>query len=406
MDETKNGTAEHIAQTQKIPFWRDVRVLRVLFQVLFLGGIVLLAALLYTNMLRGLDKLGVTLDVAFWNEDNFLQNEAGFAISEGIRYTPADSYMRAFWVGVVNTLKVSVIGIACATLLGLFAGVTRLSKNWLISNIAAAYVECFRNIPLLLQILFWYAIIRKLPRVRESLDFFGGVFINQRGIYLPAPQPTSGLKMWGIFLGIGLIIAVILYIVRWRQLQQMELPGFRAKWALPAFLAVVALGWFLTQPAPLTLDLPVLQRFNFEGGMSLSAEFAALLIGLVVYTGAFIAEIVRAGIQAVAKGQREAAKSVGLNDAQTLRLVVLPQAIPIIVPPVTSQYLNLAKNSSLAIAVGFPDLFSIGETMMNQTGQSIPVFGLIMASYLIMSLTTSAAMNWYNQRLHINRTGR
>ena len=401
MDETKNGNAE-----QKIPFWRDVRVLRVLFQVLFLVGIVLLAAVLYTNMLRGLDKLGVTLEVAFWDEDNFLQNEAGFAISEGIRYTPADSYMRAFWVGVVNTLKVSLIGIACATLLGLFIGVTRLSKNWLISNIAAAYVECFRNIPLLLQILFWYALIRKLPRVRESIEFFGGVFINQRGIYLPAPQPTAGLKMWGIFLLVGLSLAVILYIVRWRQLQQMELPGFRAKWALPVFLTVAVLGWFLTQPAPLTLDLPVLQRFNFEGGISLSAEFAALLIGLVVYTGAFIAEIVRAGIQAVAKGQREAAKAVGLNEAQTLRLVVLPQAIPIIIPPVTSQYLNLAKNSSLAIAVGFPDLFSIGETMMNQTGQSIPVFGLIMASYLIMSLTTSAAMNWYNQRLHINRTGR
>lgn len=401
MDETKNGNAE-----QKIPFWRDVRVLRVLFQVLFLVGIVLLAAVLYTNMLRGLDKLGVTLEVAFWDEDNFLQNEAGFAISEGIRYTPADSYMRAFWVGVVNTLKVSLIGIACATLLGLFIGVTRLSKNWLISNIAAAYVECFRNIPLLLQILFWYALIRKLPRVRESIEFFGGVFINQRGIYLPAPQPTAGLQMWGIFLLVGLSLAVILYIVRWRQLQQMELPGFRAKWALPVFLAVAVLGWFLTQPAPLTLDLPVLQRFNFEGGISLSAEFAALLIGLVVYTGAFIAEIVRAGIQAVAKGQREAAKAVGLNEAQTLRLVVLPQAIPIIIPPVTSQYLNLAKNSSLAIAVGFPDLFSIGETMMNQTGQSIPVFGLIMASYLIMSLTTSAAMNWYNQRLHINRTGR
>ena len=406
MDETKNGNTEHKAQTQKIPFWRDVRVLRVLFQVLFLVGIVLLAALLYTNMLRGLNKLGVTLDLALWNEDNFLQNEAGFAISEGIRYTPSDSYLRAFWVGVVNTLKVSLIGIACATLLGLFVGVTRLSKNWLISNIAAAYVECFRNIPLLLQILFWYAVIRKLPRVRESVEFFGGVFINQRGIYLPAPQPTAGLKMWGIFLFVGLSLAVILYIVRWRQLQQMELPGFRAKWALPGFLAVAVLGWFLTQPAPLTLDLPVLQRFNFEGGMSLSAEFVALLIGLVVYTGAFIAEIVRAGIQAVAKGQREAAKSVGLNEAQTLRLVVLPQAIPIIIPPVTSQYLNLAKNSSLAIAVGFPDLFSIGETMMNQTGQSIPVFGLIMASYLIMSLTTSAAMNWYNQRLHINRTGR
>ncbi len=410
MNETKNENSEGKRQetvgTQKIPFWRDVRVLRVLFQVLFLTGIVLLAALLYTNMLRGLQKLGVTLDFAFWHEDNFLQNEAGFGISEGITYTPSDSYLRAFWVGVVNTLKVSLIGIACATILGLFVGITRLSQNWLIRNIAATYVECFRNIPLLLQILFWYAILRQLPRVRESLEFFGGVFINQRGLYLPAPQPAPGIKIWFGFLLAGLILAGILYIVRWRQLQRQERPGFRAKWALPAFLTVAILGWFLTPGGPLTLELPVLQRFNFQGGINLSSEFAALLIGLVVYTAAFIAEIVRAGIQAVAKGQREAAKSVGLNEVQTLRLIVLPQAIPIIIPPVTSQYLNLAKNSSLAIAVGFPDLFNIGETVMNQTGQSIPVFAMIMASYLIMSLTTSAAMNWYNRRLHINRTGR
>lgn len=406
MDETKNGSPEQNAHTENIPFWRDIRVLRVLFQVLFLVGIVLLGALLYTNMRRGLDKLGVELELAFWQKDNFLQNEAGFDIAEGIRYSPSDSYLRAFWVGVVNTLKVSLIGVACATMLGLFVGITRLSKNWLVSNIAATYVECFRNIPLLLQILFWYAILRRLPRVRDSFEFFGGVFINQRGIYLPAPQPTPGIQLWFGFLLGGLVLAVILYIVRWRKLQQMELPGFRAKWALPAFLTVAILGWVITPGGPFTLELPVLQRFNFEGGISLSPEFFALLIGLVIYTGAFIAEIVRAGIQAVAKGQREAAKSVGLNEAQTLRLIVLPQAIPIIVPPVTSQYLNLAKNSSLAIAVGFPDLFSIGETMMNQTGQSIPVFGMIMASYLIMSLTTSAAMNWYNRRLHINQTSR
>lgn len=405
MDETKNGSPEQNAHTENIPFWRDIRVLRVLFQVLFLVGIVLLGALLYTNMRRGLDKLGVELALDFWQQDHFLQNEAGFDIAEGTSindYSPSDSYLRAFWVGVVNTLKVSLIGVACATMLGLFVGITRLSKNWLVSNIAATYVECFRNIPLLLQILFWYAILRRLPNVRKSFEFFGGVFINQRGIYLPAPQPAPGLYLWFGFLLGGIILGLCLYIVRWRKLQQMELPGFRAKWALLAFLAVAILGFIYS--IPFTLELPVLQRFNFEGGISLSPEFFALLIGLVIYTGAFIAEIVRAGIQAVAKGQREAAKAVGLNEAQVLRLIVLPQAIPIIVPPVTSQYLNLAKNSSLAIAVGFPDLFSIGETMMNQTGQSIPVFGMIMASYLIMSLTTSAAMNWYNRRLHINQT--
>lgn len=387
----------------KIPFWRDIRVLRVLLQVLFLIGVVLLAGILYANMLRGLSGLGLTLNL------DFLGNEAGFEISEGIEYTPADTYLKAFWVGVVNTLKVSLIGIVCATILGLIVGIARLSRNWLIRTLAAIYVECFRNIPLLLQILFWYtAVILQLPRVRESIALFGGVFINQRGVYLPSPEPTAGLTAlpfgWSSFLLVGFILAVILYIVRARKLRQLEHPGFRAKWALPAFLIVAVLGWFLTPEKPFTLDFPVLRGFNFVGGMSLSPEFSALLIGLSVYTGAFIAEIVRSGIQAVAKGQREAASAVGLSDSQTLRLIVLPQAIPIIVPPLTSQYLNLAKNSSLAIAIGFPDMFSVGNTMMLQTGQSIPVFAMIMVSYLIMSLTTSAGMNWYNR--WINRIGR
>ena len=381
------------------PFWRDVRVLRVLLQVLFLIGVLLLAGVLYANMLRGLNNLGLTLSL------DFLESEAGFDISEGIEYAPSDTYLKAFWVGVVNTLKVSLIGIVCATILGLVVGIARLSSNWLIRTIASAYVECFRNIPLLLQILFWYsAVILQLPSVRDSVSLFGSVFINQRGLYLPSPEPTSGLKVWGGFLLAGFALAVILYVLRMRKLRQLELPGFRAKWALPAFLIVAVLGWFLTPEKPFTLDLPVLRGFNFVGGLSLSPEFSALLIGLTVYTGAFIAEIVRSGIQAVVKGQREAARSVGLSEAQTLQLIVLPQAVPIIVPPLTSQYLNLAKNSSLAIAIGFPDVFSIGHTLMLQTGQSIPVFAMIMVTYLIMSLTTSAAMNWYNR--WINRVGR
>jgi general L-amino acid transport system permease protein len=385
--------------SEKIPFWRDVRVLRVLFQVIFLIGVLLLAGILYTNMLRGLRGLGLTLNL------DFLNDEAGFGIAEGIAYEPSDTYLRAFWVGVINTIRVSIIGIACATILGLVVGIARLSSNWLVRNIAAAYVECFRNIPLLLQILFWYtAVILQLPSVRKSITFFGSVFINQRGVYLPSPQPTSGANIWLWCLAGGLILALILYLVRLRKLRQMEQPGFPAKWALPAFLLVAFAGWFLTPGRPFTWELPALKGFNFAGGIYLSPEFSALLIGLVIYTGAFIAEVVRSGIQSVAKGQREAAKAIGLNEFQTLRLIVLPQALRVIAPPLTSQYLNLTKNSSLAVAIGFPDLFNVGNTMMNQTGQSIPIFGMIMMSYLIISLTTSAYMNWYNRR--INRIGR
>ena len=387
------------AVSGKIPFWRDVRVLRILFQGIFLLGVILLLVILYTNMLKGLRGLGLTLNL------NFLQDEAGFDISEGIPYEPTDTYLKAFWVGIVNTLKVSIIGIVCATLLGLLFGIARLSSNWLIRTIAATYVECFRNIPLLLQILFWYtAVVAQLPRVRESISLFDSMFINNRGIYLPALEPTPGMNIWLGFLGAGLLVAVILYILRWRQLQQLDRPGFRAKWALPAFFIVALCGWFLTPGSPFTLDLPVLQGFNYSGGMRFTPEFSSLLIGLSIYTSAFIAEVVRSGIQSVVKGQREAARAVGLKESQLLSLVVLPQAVPIIVPPLTSQYLNLAKNSSLAVAIGFPDLFSIGNTMMPQTGQSIPVFAMIMVSYLIISLTTSAAMNWYNRR--INRIGR
>ena len=242
-----------------IPFWRDIRVLRILFQVVFLLGVILLLVILYTNMLKGLRGLGLTLNL------NFLQNEAGFGISEGILYEPSDTYLKAFWVGIVNTLKISIIGIACATLLGLLFGIARLSSNWLIRTIATVYVECFRNVPLLLQILFWYtAVVGQLPKVDASISLFESVFINNRGIYLPSPEPTPSLKIWIGFLGAGLLLAAILYVVRWRQLQKMDRPGFRAKWALPAFLIVALCGWFLTPGKPFTLDLPVLGSVQLQ----------------------------------------------------------------------------------------------------------------------------------------------
>lgn len=397
----------------KIPFYRDVRFLKVFFQILFLIGIILLAAFLYSNMLNGLRKQNLALDLSF------LGSEAGFGISEGIAYDPSESYLKAYWVGVVNTIKISIIGIVLATVLGFIFGIARLSSNWLIRNIAAVYVEIFRNIPLLLQIFFWAALTRSLPTVRNSIIISDSIVLNVRGIYLPTFEPSTGFSAWLWYLLGGIILAIIVVSVLagFRHFGQLSEPHpidrssfrshiiFGAKWAAaPTFLIVAIAGLFLTSDAPFVVNRPMLQGFNYVGGMNLTPEFSALLIGLAVYTSAFIAEIVRSGIQAVVKGQREAARSVGLKESQVLRLVVIPQAIPIIVPPLTSQYLNLAKNSSLATAIGFPELLHIGHTMMNQTGQAIPIFGMIMVSYLIMSLTTSAFMNWYNHR--ITRMGR
>ena len=398
----------HKVISDKIPFYRDVRFLKVFFQVLFVVGIILLAVFLYSNMLNGLNRQGIELSLSFLN------TEAGFELSEGIDFDPSETYLKAFWVGIVNTIKISIIGIFCATFIGFLFGVARLSSNWLIRQIASVYVECFRNVPLLLQILFWYALTRVLPVVRESISFSNNIFINNRGVYLPSVERADGFNTWLWYLLSGIILAIFValglaafrYFFQFRKIREIDRPFFishlifSAKWtAAPIFLIIAIAGWFLTPETPLELERPVLQGFNFEGGINFTPEFSALLIGLAIYTSAFIAEVVRSGIQAVVKGQREAARSVGLKESQVLRLVVIPQAIPIIVPPLTSQYLNLAKNSSLAIFIGFPDLFMVGETMINQTGQSIPIFAMIMVSYLIMSLTTSAFMNWYNRRI-------
>ncbi|OGF57028.1 MAG: polar amino acid ABC transporter permease [Candidatus Fraserbacteria bacterium RBG_16_55_9] len=379
-----------------IPLWRDVRVLRILAQVIFVITLVLVANWFYTNLSRNLGRTGI--HVGF----DFLHLTAGFRISEGISFESTDSYGYAFWVGIVNTLRVIGIGILLATILGLVAGVARLSTNWLVCKMASVYIETIRNTPLVVQLFFWYtATFLKLPNVHDSLELPGPIYLSQRGLALPVPHLTEHFSSWSYFLVAGLVLACAVYVGRRRYLQRVQRPGFPSAWALITFLGTSALGWFLLPRSPIAWEVPVLSRFNFEGGLQFTPEFAALLTGLVVYTGAFIAEIVRGGILAVSKGQKEAARALALNNLQVLRLVIFPQALRVIIPPITSQYLNLAKNSSLAVAVGYPDLFSVANTIINQSGRAIEMILFIMGSYLIMSLITSAFSNWYNRRIRL-----
>jgi general L-amino acid transport system permease protein len=380
-----------------IPFWRDVRVLRVIGQAVFLSLVVAGLWWLYNNLQSNLKAAG--LNISF----EFLSTTAGFPISEGITYTPTDTNGYAYWVGVVNTLRVILVGILFATLVGTLIGISRLSSNWLLRKLAALYVETIRNIPLLVQLFFWYfaVMLTVLPLVRASIALPGGIYLSRRGLYMPWPVPTEAFGMWGNALILGLILALGVYVLRRLHLQRVDRPGFPSGWAFLTFVGVATLGWYLVPGSPLTWDVPVLGRFNFTGGIWFSSSFVALLVGLVLYTAAFIAEIVRAGIQSVEKGQTEAAKAAGLRPMQVLRLVILPQALRVIVPPLTSQYLNLTKNSSLAILFGFFDLGNVGTTIFNQTGRAVEVILMIMGSYLTMSLLTSLFMNYYNRRIKL-----
>ena len=377
-------------------FWRDVRVLRVGAQLLFVLVIALIANWFYTNLQINLERTGIRFGF------DFLWTTAGFGISEGLPFEPTDSYGRAFWVGVVNTLRVIGIGILFATLLGLVAGIARLSSNWLVRQLASVYIETIRNTPLVVQLFFWYtAIFLKLPRVDESIELPGPIYLSQRGLALPKPYPSESFPLWGYVLLASVVAALAVYIGRRIYLERAQRPGLPGLWAAGVFVCGALGGWLMLPQAPIAWEMPTLGRFNFEGGWQFSPEFAALLAGLVVYTGAFIAEIVRGGILAVPKGQTEAARALGLRPIHVLRLVILPQALRVIVPPLTSQYLNLAKNSSLAVAIGYPDLFNVANTIINQSGRAIEMVFLIMASYLTMSLLTSAFMNWYNRRVKL-----
>jgi general L-amino acid transport system permease protein len=331
----------------------------------------------------------------------FLAREAGFEIGEApfLAYSAADSYARAILVGLINTFRVALIGIVLATVLGTLLGLARLSRNWLLAKLAALYVEVLRNVPLLVQLFFLYAVITEnFPGPRDALNPLPGVFLSNRGIAFPLLAPHAAYAWIGAALAAGAVLAWLL--ARWaRRRQALTGQPFPVFAAGAALVLGLPLAVFLAAGAPLALARPALQGFNFTGGANLTPEFATLLGGLTLYTAAFIAEIVRAGVQAVDRGQFEAAYSLGLPRRRTMRLVILPQALRVIIPPLTSQYLNLTKNSSLAVAIGYPDLVSIANTTMNQTGQAIEGIAIIMAVYLTISLSISALMNWYNRRI-------
>ncbi len=331
----------------------------------------------------------------------FLSREAGFEIGETtfISFSAADSYLRAFWVGLANTFRVALIGVAVATVLGTLIGLARLSSNWLVAKLAAAYVEVMRNIPLLVQLFFWYAIISEnLPGPRDALNPLPGVFLSNRGIAVPVPveHPAYWWTIGALLLGITGALGVSAWA---RRRQAATGAQFASGWVGLGLILGLPLAVFVAAGMPLQWNRPALAGFNFAGGAMLSPEFAALLAGLTIYTAAFIAEIVRAGVLAVDQGQFEAADSLGLPRRRAMQLIILPQALRVIVPPMTSQYLNLTKNSSLAVAIGYPDLVSIANTTMNQTGQAIEGIAMIMLVYLTISLTISTFMNWYNARI-------
>ncbi|HUH60270.1 MAG TPA: amino acid ABC transporter permease [Candidimonas sp.] len=373
--------------------WNDPGMRSLVYQVLILGIVGCGVWYLVSNTLNNLAVRNISTGF------DFLRREAGFAIGESmVDYAPADTYGRAIWVGLINTLRVSVIGIIAATVFGTLLGIARLSKNWLLSRVASTYIEVMRNIPLLLQLFFWYAIITEsMPGPRQALNPVAGVFISNRGLKLPSLQ--GGALDW-MLAGLAVAIVITVVIAHWAKKRQ-EATGAIFPLGRVALALIVALplaGW-LASGATLTIEFPTLTGFNFTGGISMSPEFTALLAGLILYTSAFVAEVVRSGIQSVNRGQWEAAEAIGLSRARVLRLVVLPQALRVIVPPMTSQYLNLTKNSSLAVAIGYPDIVSIVNTTLNQTGQAIEGILIIMAAYLTVSLSISIFMNWYNKRI-------
>jgi len=390
----KNADAPHNPPSGNTAFWYDPRKRSILYQLGVLAMVGLLGYYLVSNTLANLERQAIATGFGF------LEKEASFEIGESIiPYSAANKYARALLVGVLNTLLVSFIGIVLTVILGTIIGILRLSTNWLVSRLSAVFIEVFQDIPILLQLFFWYALFYEvLPSPRQALSPFDGVFMSNRGLVVAIPEYAPAHMYMAIAFLTGCLVVYLLH--RWARERQAitgkSFPVFRT--SVGVLIVLPLLAW-LTGGAPTAMSVPQLKGFNFQGGLNISPEFSALLLGLVLYTAAFVAEVVRAGIQSVSKGQIEAAMSIGLKPAQVLNLVILPQALRVIIPPLTSQMLNLAKNSSLAVAIGYPDFVSVAGTAINQTGQAIEGVAMIMIVYLCFSLSTSAFMNWYNKRV-------
>ncbi len=382
----------------------DKEVQAIIWQAVFLAFVLGIGYYLYSNMQSNLAKQNVSTGF------DYLGRESGFGIGESwIQYSPAGTYARALLVGFLNTIAVAIVGIVLATMIGISIGVASLSKNWLVRQVTGVYINFLRNIPVLLQIILWHTLItneRFLPLPRDFLadngpsPILGSLYVTRRGLYFPSFEPHIG---WiGALVGLIVGIFVAWMIARWADKRMAETgEQFPAFWAgVGAVIACAVIGW-LVMGAPTAVSYPEIGRFRVAGGATITPEFMAVLFGLTVYTSAFIAEIVRAGILSVPKGQIEAGRAIGLREGIIMRKVILPQALRVIIPPLTSQYLNLTKNSSLAVAVGYPDLVSVSNTTLNQTGQAPEAILIMMVVYLTTSILTSVFMNWYNSRIQL-----
>lgn len=381
-----------------VPFWRDIRFIQAFLQILFLIAVLILGYTLIHNLVNNLADNRMAINFGAFDRP------FGTSISEGVsNFDPnTASNWTALAIGFKNTLRVVAVGLIGATILGVLIGIGRLSTNFLARQVAIAYIEVFRNTPLLVQLYFIYRGLRMtMPeRVQDSIRLPGPIFINRRAVNYPLIQGTETAWIFWLVLGLGVALGLALWVWRLRVQDRTGHPANVLRYFLGSVLLFGVTGWVLAG-TPFSVELPVLKRFNFDGGAKLSAEYITLTVGLILYTAAFIADIVRAGIQAVPYGQIEAARAQGFTGSQTLRLIVLPQALRLIIPPLGNQYLNLAKNSSLGIAIGFFDVYNIASIISNQTGQSVAVFAIMMAIYLSLSLTISVVMNAVNYSMRL-----
>ncbi len=380
------------AGSLKPPLWRDVRVLRVAGQVAFVVVVVLIFREMYLNAAFQLAQRGDSLSY------DFLDSRAGFGVKESfIDYSPNNSYWRVFWVAVTNALAVTFAGIILATILGILLGIARLSPNWLLRKLAQGYVEVIRNVPALVQIVFWYtAVILAIPRLEQSISIFDVALISNRGAAIPMMRGGEDFGLWGWCFLAAIITAVFVWRRRTKVFDDTGAPHYRFLWSSGTLVAIAAAAYLLVGDA-FSIETPQIGLRNLEGGIQVSPEFAGVLLGLVIYTTAFIGEIVRGSILAVTKGQKEAAEALGLHPGQQLRYVVLPQAMRIALPSITNQYLNFWKNTSLGFFIAYPEIINVTTTMRNQAGHELEVFALLVAVYLSVSLLLSLLMNVLNR---------